>query len=82
MINLRDIRDLLPFLNFLKERRVWFHLEQVSHDALMVTITLVGERIEVEFFDDHVGFSRFKGDEGVERDTELLVRLIEDYVRE
>ena len=76
MDTLNGIRDLVPFLNFLKENKVWFHLEQVSHEALMVTITLVGERIEVEFFDDHIEFSRFAGDESVERDVGLLFSLI------
>ena len=79
---LRGIRDLVPFLNFLKENKVWFHLEQVSHEALMVTITLVGERIEVEFFEDHIEFSRFTGDESVERDVGLLFSLIADFLRE
>jgi hypothetical protein len=76
MDTLNGIRDLVRFLNFLKENKVWFHLEQVSHEALMVTITLVGERIEVEFFDDHIEFSRFTGDESVERDVGLLFSLI------
>jgi hypothetical protein len=76
MNTLNGIRDLVPFLNFLKENKVWFHLEQISHEALMVTISLVGERIEVEFFDDHIEFSRFTGDESVERDVGLLFSLI------
>ena len=81
MNTLNGIRDFLPFLNFLKQQKIWFHLEQVSHDAIMVTITLLGERIEVEFFDDHVEFSRFRGDESVERDVGLLFRLIANFVR-
>lgn len=44
----------------------------------MVSITLVGERIEVEFFDDHVEFSRFTGDESIERDVGLLFCLINE----
>jgi hypothetical protein len=82
MNTLQGIRDLVPFLNFLKENKVWFHLEHVNHEALMVTITLVGERIEIEFFDDHIEFSRFTGDESVERDVGLLFGLIADFLRE
>ena len=81
MDTLNGIRDLVPFLNFLKENKVWFHLEQVSHEALMVTITLVGERIEVEFSDDHIEFSRFTGDESVERDVGLLFSIIAEQLR-
>ena len=82
MNNLSGVRDILPFLDFLTQKKVWFRLDQVSHDAIMVTLTLFGERIEVQFFDDHIEYSRFKGDESVERDVGLLFRLIADFVRE
>ncbi len=82
MNTLNGIRDLIPFLAFLRQNKVWFQLDQVSDDAVMVTLTLVGARIEVYFFDDHIEFSRFTGDESVERDVGLLFHLIANFVRE
>lgn len=82
MNNLRGLKDLLPFLNFLKEKGVWYIIQHLRHDAIMVTITLLGERVEIEFFDDHIEYSRFTGDEGVERDPAVVFALIEEFVRE
>lgn len=48
----------------------------------MVTLTLLGERVEVQFFDDHIEYSRFKGDESVEQDVGILFSLIADFVRD
>lgn len=44
---------LLLFLERLDESKVWYKLDRVR-DALMVTVTLPGERWEIEFFDDGV----------------------------
>ncbi len=82
MDDLRGLRDLLPFLNFLGENSVWYVVQHTRADAIMVTITLVGERIEIEFFEDHIEFSRFTGDESVQRDVGLLFRPIADFLRE
>jgi hypothetical protein len=82
MNELRGLSDLLPFLNFLKAKGVWYVIQHLRDDAIMVTITLLGERIEVEFFDDHIEYSRFIGTEDVEEDQKLLFNLIEDFVRE
>ena len=44
----------------------------------MVTLTVVGARIEVDFFDDHIEFSVFEGDESVEDDSDKLFRIIRE----
>ena len=82
METLRGLVDLLPFLNFLKEKGVGYVIEHIRDDAIMVTITVVGERIEIDFFDDHIEYSRFKGSEAVEDDQKVLFGIIEDFVRE
>ena len=82
MNTLRGLSDLLPFLDFLKDQGVWYRIEHLRFDAIMVTITLVGERVEIDFFDDHIEYSRFKGDESVEDDQEVLFGLIAEFLRE
>lgn len=82
MNKLSGLKDLIPFLNFLKEQGVSYVLAHQRYDTIMVTITLLGERIEVGFFADHIEYSRFKGDESVEEDQEVLFGLIADFVRD
>jgi hypothetical protein len=48
---LRGLPDLLAFLNFLRAKGVWYIVQHLRDDAIMVSITLLGERIEIEFFE-------------------------------
>ena len=82
MHTLRGLSDLIPFLNFLDEKGVWYALHHNRFDSIMVTMTLYGERIEIDFFADRIEYSRFTGDESVENDQKVLFDLIEDFVRE
>jgi hypothetical protein len=75
-MTLNGIKDLLPFLNFLKAHKIWFSLEFWRDDAIDVVITLVGVRLEVEFFEDHIEYSVFTGDESVMDDQKQLFDLI------
>ena len=75
-MKLNGIGDLLPFLNLMKDRSIVFRLEQMRPDSIMVTLTLVGARVEVDFFDDHIEYSVFKGDERVLDDQQDLFRLL------
>jgi hypothetical protein len=45
----------------------------------MVTLALVGKRIEVDFFEDHVEYSIFTGDESVEDDVDKLLALTKGF---
>jgi hypothetical protein len=54
-----------------------FTLSRQRDDAVMITVTLVGERLEIDVFEDgHIEYSRFTGDESVLDDLELLDQLI------
>jgi hypothetical protein len=55
-----------------------FRLEQMRPDSIMVSFTLVGLRAEVDFFDDHIEYSLFKGDESVLDDQAALIALVEE----
>ena len=82
MHHLSGIKDLLPFLDYLKDRNVSFALGHHRHDSVLVTVTILCERIEIDFFDDHIEYSRFKGDESVLDNQAVLFGLIEEFVRE
>jgi hypothetical protein len=73
------MQRMLDFLDFLREKNVHFFITQYSSEGLAVTLTLVGVRIEVEFFADHLEFSVFRGSEAVESDEKLLYDLIKQH---
>jgi len=73
---MKGFEGLLEFLKFLRSKKIQFGIEQQRDDALMVSFALVGVRVEVEFFTDHVEFSAFKGSEVVESDEKRLMALI------
>lgn len=78
-MTLGGIKDLLPFLEFLRDHKIWFRMESLRDDAMMVEIHLVGIRLEVEFFDDHIEYSLFTGDESVEDDQKKLFDLLIEH---
>ena len=52
-------------------------LERDQPDTIMITVSLVGERVEVDVFEDeHIEISRFRGDESVESGMGVLLDLI------
>ena len=55
-----------------------FSMRQNRCDTITVAFVVVGGRIEVDFFDDHIEYSVFKGDEGVLDDQSLLMKMIEE----
>ena len=75
----RGLVDLLGYLEFLRSKRIGFDLSQDRPDSIMVTFTLVGCRVEVDFFDDHIEFSYFTGDEAVEDDWAVMQRLLDTH---
>ena len=73
------MQRLLDFLDMLRKRRIQFSLSQQQDDAIEVSFALVGLRVEVEFFVDHVEFSYFSGHEDVISDESKLKKLIDEY---
>ena len=72
------LERMLDFLDLLREKNILFFITQYSDEGLTVTFTLVGARVEVEFFVDHLEFCVFRGSELVESDE----RLLRDLIRE
>ncbi len=64
-------------IRMLEEARLHFFIERTRPDSIRLSVTMVGERIEIDIFeDDHLEISRFFGDERVEGDMELLVKIL------
>jgi hypothetical protein len=69
---------LFPLLAFLDEVRAHYRLRRNRPDTICVDVTIVGERIEIDVFEDgHLEISRFKGDESVESGSEAIEALFE-----
>ena len=69
---------LFETLKILERGRVHFFLERTRPDTIRVTATFVGERWEIEVFeDDHLEISCFRGNEGVEGGMELLLERLQ-----
>jgi len=78
---LRGIRDFIPFLDYLDSINVFYRIEKCRYEAIMVTFTVIRARIELEFFDDHIEYSVFRGSEDVSDDDREIFRIISDYIK-
>jgi len=70
---------LYQLLNKLADAKIHFTLARHRDDTVLVTMTLVGERVEVDVFEDgHMEVSRFPGSESIVGGAELVERLIDE----
>jgi len=64
-------------IRLLEAAGLHFIMERTRPDSIRLCVTLVGERLEIDIFeDDHLELSRFHGDERVEGGKELLLKLL------
>ncbi|CCD88261.1 conserved protein of unknown function [Bradyrhizobium sp. ORS 285] len=69
---------LFATMRLLEKRGVHFFIERTRPDTVRLSVTLVGERLEIDVFEDgHLEFSRFRGDESVQSGYEELMRLLQ-----
>lgn len=71
-----SLQRMLDFLALLQETGTQYRIDQHSPEALTVTLSLVGHRIEVEFSVQGMQYSIFRGNESVEVDEKPLLDLI------
>lgn len=68
--------ELLPKLD---SARIHNTISRYRPDSIMVTLTLVGERVEVDVFDDvHIEVSRFPGTQDVVGEADLVEKIIRE----
>ncbi len=70
---------LFDLLTELERARIHFTLGRYRDDTVLVTLTLVGERVEIDVFaDGQMQVSRFKGNEDIVGDGALVQQIIEN----
>jgi hypothetical protein len=64
-------------IRMLEEARLHFFIERTRPDSIRLSVTMIGERVEIDIFEDnHLEISRFCGDEKVEGGMDLLVGIL------
>ena len=70
---------LYELMRSLEDASIHFTIARHREDTVLVTLTLVGERVEIDVFDDgRMDVSRFPGSEDIVGHEELVKRLIEE----
>jgi hypothetical protein len=70
---------LYDLLRELESASIHFTIGRYREDTVLVNLTLVGERVEVDVFEDgHMEVSRFPGSENVLGGEELVQRLVDE----
>ena len=75
----KDIRDIFGLLSDLRNLKIHFSIHQYRPDSIMVFFTLVGCRVEVDFFIYHIEFSHFDGNEDVHVDWTIMQGLLDKH---
>jgi hypothetical protein len=71
------LHPLFRLLRDLEASSIHYTLARDRSDTIRVSVTFVGERVEVDVFEDgHIEVSRFHGSEGIVGDVALIERLI------
>jgi hypothetical protein len=66
-------------LSQLESAKIHFTVGRHRSDTVMVSLTLVGERVEIDVFEDgHMEVSRFKGHEAIVGGADSVQKLIEE----
>ena len=64
-------------MRMLEEARLHFFIERTRPDSIRLSVTMVGERVEIDIFEDnHLEISRFLGDENIEGGMDLLMSML------
>ena len=68
---------LYQLLSRLEAAKIHFTLARNRDDTILLTLSLVGERVEIDVFEDgRMEVSRFPGSEAVAGGAELVEKLI------
>jgi hypothetical protein len=70
---------LYKLLKHLEEAKIHFTLARHREDTILVTLTLVNERVEIDVFEDgHMEVSRFPGSENIVGGAKLVEKIISE----
>jgi hypothetical protein len=69
---------LYVILDILDRNHLPYSISRHRDDTVLLSITLVGKRIEIDIFeDDHIEYSVFSGDESVSSDFDELLKILD-----
>ena len=75
-----NTHTLYNLVRRLEDANIFFTLGRNRPDTILVSITVPGERIEIDVFDDgHMEVSRFKGNESIVGEENLVEEIINEY---
>jgi hypothetical protein len=64
-------------IRLLENAGLHFFIERTRPDSIRLSVTTVGERVEIDIFEDnHLEISRFRGDESVVGGKDLLLDIL------
>ena len=70
---------LFKLLNRLDAAKYHYSISRHRPDTILVSVTFVGERVEIDVFEDgHMEVSRFPGSENIEGGEDLIFELIKE----
>ena len=73
-----SVAQLIEFLDRLQAANIWHRLDRIR-DAILVEVSVPGEKWEIEFFGDgHVEVERFRSDGRIGGD-EMLETLFREF---
>ena len=70
--------NLIDFLNRLEENKIYYKLDKVNDEYVMVEVAVPGERREVEFSLDDIRIEKFKSSGVLFQESEIEV-LFRDF---
>jgi hypothetical protein len=69
---------IYQLLEALDRRRLHYSISRHRNDTILISVTLVGKRIEIDVFEDnHIEYSVFTGDESVLADFDQLIASLD-----
>lgn len=78
-VGFMKLKKIINFLNKLEEKSIFYKLDKVRKDAIMVEVVVPGERWEIEFLEDGtINIEKFIGD-GDMYDAKELEALFSEF---
>ncbi len=78
-MKITGLDGLINFYDFLQKKKIRYATFCDRDDCVTILVCIMRHRIEVDIFEDHIEYSIFSGNEGVEDDQQALFDLIARY---
>lgn len=76
--NIKSNHPLYEILEELDSAKIYYQLERTRSNSVMICVTIVGARLEIEVFNDGtIETSEFKGDESLISGREFVKKIID-----